>query len=70
MVAILTFIGIAIFFVGAYYMGNGVLHTFDEDLEERIINTLFGILCWFGIAACLAICFLIYWMVSCLVLHC
>ncbi len=63
MVIVLTIIGILIFFGGAYFMGNFILGTFDEDIIERIMSSLIGVLCWFVICAISIICLVIYLVV-------
>ena len=60
MVIALTIIGILIFFGGAYFMGNFILGTFDEDIIERIMSSFIGVLCWLIICAIFIICSFIY----------
>jgi hypothetical protein len=61
---IVTILICAFFFVSCYYMGNWVLGSLDGELKERIVNSLFGILCWCGIAAVVIICVAVYEGVS------
>ena len=42
----LGILGIIIFFVGAYFMGNFLMGTLRDNLYERIIPSLFGIIAW------------------------
>jgi hypothetical protein len=60
MPALLGILGIIVFLLGCYFMGNAVLKTFNEPLPDRIMASLFGILLWFAIAAVVLICWAIY----------
>ena len=46
MAIILTIIGMIIFLGGAYFMGNKILNTFDEDIGEQIVATIAGMFIW------------------------
>jgi drug/metabolite transporter (DMT)-like permease len=59
MITFLSILGILIFLAGAYFMGNFFLDTFDHDLRERIMASLYGVLCWFGVGVVAAICYVI-----------
>ena len=46
---LLTILGTIIFFGGAYFMGNYILDTFNDDIVEQIMSSVYGILLWAGI---------------------
>jgi len=50
MPALWLFIIIVIFVAGCYYGGNAVLQTFRDDLRERLMSSLFGVLLWCALA--------------------
>jgi hypothetical protein len=60
MVVLLTILGCIIFIIGAYFMGNFMLQTFDDELRERVMSSIFGIFCWLGVAVICVIFFAIY----------
>lgn len=57
---ILGILGVIIFITGAYFIGNKILNTFDEDWIEQLISTAYGFLVWFLIAAVITACYFIY----------
>lgn len=60
MITFLSILGVITFLVGAYFMGNFLLDTFDENLTEQIMSTLFGVLTWLAIFAIVSLCWLTY----------
>lgn len=50
MITLLTILGFSIFLMGAYFMGNFMLDTFDDDIQDRIMSSIYGVLCWAVIA--------------------
>ena len=44
---LLTILGIAIFALGSYFMGNYVLNTFNSKWRQKIGSSFFGILLWY-----------------------
>ena len=61
---ILTVLAIIIFIAGCYYMGNFVLDSFHDDIIERLLASLYGVLCWCAIAVVVVICCGIYFGVD------
>jgi hypothetical protein len=59
MIPLLSILAILIFLGGAYFMGNFFLDSFDNDLRERIMASLYGVLCWVGVGLVAAICYVI-----------
>ena len=57
-------LAVMVFIVGSYYLGNKSLDTFDENIVERIMASLFGFLIWIAIGAVAYISYLIYITVS------
>ncbi len=35
-----------VFLVGAYYMGNYMLYNPEKTIQDQIVATFFGVLCW------------------------
>jgi hypothetical protein len=64
MITLLTILACLIFVGGAYFMGNFVSDTFKDDIQERVISTLYGVLLWGGIGIIGVICYLIYLGIS------
>jgi len=69
MITILSILGIVIFFVGAYFMGNAVLRTFHDNFIEQLMSSLYGILLWVGVGIVGLICVGIYIGVRTLLLN-
>jgi len=60
MITFFTTLAIIVFFGGAYFMGNSVLNTFDEDWIEQLMSSLYGIICWLAIACLIFLCCLMF----------
>lgn len=51
---------IIFFLVSSYFLGNYFLNSFEDELRDRLVASIFGIMVWFGIAVIAGICYLIY----------
>ncbi len=69
MITILSILGIVIFIVGAYFMGNAVLKTFYDDFVEQLMASIYGILLWIGVGVVILLCFGVYIGVRMLLLN-
>jgi len=57
---LLTILGTIFVICGAYFMGNYVLDTFNDNLVEQIMSSLFGMLLWGCIISFIVIIYGIY----------
>ena len=60
MIEILSFLGIIIIMAICYFTGNSILKSFDDDWQERLFATLFGILFYIATSIVVAICIGLY----------
>lgn len=69
MITILSFLGVLVFYAGAYFIGNAVFKTFYDNWQEQLRSSLYGILLWAGIGMVVLICVGIYIGVRTLLLN-